>query len=87
LEVSFSHDHFYTYRKKATFDIPLKKPKYEILHIPFILFSICSFAQKRINTILFFRKNKSASYQETIAYYKLLADDFPTVEMKNGIDR
>jgi hypothetical protein len=55
LEVSFSHDHFYTYRKKATFDIPLKNRKYEILHIPFILFSICSFAKtNKYDT--FFRK-------------------------------
>ena len=51
----------------------------------FILFSICSFAQKTNKYDTFFEKgngNQSASYQETIAYYKLLADDFPTVEMK-----
>nr|WP_309756087.1 M14 family metallopeptidase [Flavobacterium sp.] len=51
----------------------------------FILFSICSFAQKTNKYDTFFEKgngNQSASYSETIAYYKLLADDFPTVEMK-----
>ena len=51
----------------------------------FLLFSIFSFAQKSNKYDTFFEKgngNQSASYPETIAYYKLLADDFPTVEMQ-----
>ena len=51
----------------------------------FLLFAIGSFAQKNNKYDTFFEKgngNQSASYQETIAYYKLLADDFPTIEMQ-----
>ena len=51
----------------------------------FLLFSISTFAQKTNKYDTFFEKgngNQSASYQETIAYYKLLADDFPTIEMQ-----
>ncbi|PIF63338.1 M14 family metallopeptidase [Flavobacterium sp. 11] len=51
----------------------------------FLLFSINSFAQKTNKYDTFFEKgngNQSASYQETIAYYKLLADEFPTIEMQ-----
>lgn len=51
----------------------------------FLLFSISTFAQKNNKYDTFFEKgngNQSASYQETIAYYKLLADDFPAVEMQ-----
>ena len=51
----------------------------------FLLFSISSLAQKTNKYDPFFEKgngNQSASYQETIAYYKLLADDFPTIEMQ-----
>jgi len=51
----------------------------------FLLFSISTFAQKNNKYDTFFEKgngNQSASYQETIAYYKLLADDFPTVEIQ-----
>jgi hypothetical protein len=51
----------------------------------FLLLAISSFAQKTNRYDTFFEKgngNQSASYQETIAYYKLLADDFPTIEMQ-----
>ena len=42
-------------------------------------------AQKKNKYDTFFEKgnrNQSASYAETIAYYKLLADDFPSIEMQ-----
>nr|WP_315211152.1 M14 family metallopeptidase [uncultured Flavobacterium sp.] len=51
----------------------------------FLLFSISTFAQKTNKYDTFFEKgngNQSASYQETIAYYKILADDFPTIEIQ-----
>lgn len=51
----------------------------------FLLLSICSLAQKKNKYDTFFEKgnrNQSASYAETIAYYKLLADDFPSIEMQ-----
>ena len=50
----------------------------------FLLLSICSLAQKKNKYDTFFEKgnrNQSASYAETIAYYKLLADDFTSIEM------
>ena len=51
----------------------------------FLLLAISSFAQKTNRYDTFFEKgngNQSASYEETIAYYKLLADDFPTIEIR-----
>nr|WP_121924400.1 M14 family metallopeptidase [Flavobacterium weaverense] len=51
----------------------------------FLLFSISLLAQKTNKYDTFFEKgngNQSGSYQETIAYYKLLAKDFPTIEMQ-----
>lgn len=51
----------------------------------FLVFTITSFAQKDNKYDTYFEKgngNQSATYQETIAYYKLLAADFPTVDMQ-----
>ena len=51
----------------------------------FLLFSISVFAQKTNKYDTFFEKgngNQTGTYQETIAYYKLLANDFPTIEMQ-----
>ena len=51
----------------------------------FLLFSFSTFAQKGNKYDTFFEKgngNQSATYQETIAYYKLLARDFPTIKMQ-----
>ncbi|MGO4771419.1 M14 family metallopeptidase [Flavobacterium sp. W22_SRS_FK3] len=48
-------------------------------------FTITFFAQNNKKYDTFFEKgngNQSASYEETIAYYKLLAHDFPTIQMK-----
>jgi hypothetical protein len=55
------------------------------LHYCLLLFSICSLAQNQNKYDTFFEKgngNQSASYPETIAYYKLLAKDFPTINMQ-----
>jgi len=49
------------------------------------LFTITIFAQNNKKHDTFFEKgngNQSASYQETIAYFKMLAADFPTIQMK-----
>ncbi len=49
------------------------------------LFTICISAQNNKKYDTFFEKgngNQSASYQETIAYFKMLAADFPTIQMK-----
>lgn len=51
----------------------------------FLLFSISVFAQKTNKYDTFFEKgngNQTGTYQETIAYYRLLANDFPTIEMQ-----
>ena len=51
----------------------------------FLLLSLTSFAQNTSKYDTFFEKgngNQSASYPETIAYYKLLADNFPTIKMQ-----
>lgn len=51
----------------------------------FSLFTITLFAQNNKKYDTFFEKgngNQSASYQETIAYFKLLARDFPTIQIK-----
>lgn len=50
----------------------------------FLVLPMTIFAQKDIRYSTFFEKgngNQSASYQETIAYYTLLAKDFPTIKM------
>ena len=51
----------------------------------FLLFSISILAQKTNKYDTFFEKgngNQTGTYQETIAYYQLLANDFPTIEMQ-----
>ncbi|WP_264551352.1 M14 family metallopeptidase [Flavobacterium sp. N2038] len=51
----------------------------------FSLFTITLFAQNTKKYDTFFEKgngNQSASYAETIAYFKMLAADFPTIQMK-----
>ena len=51
----------------------------------FLLFSISLLAQKNNKYVTFFEKgngNQTGTYQETIAYYKLLTNDFPTIEMQ-----
>ena len=51
----------------------------------FLLFSISLLAQKTNKYDTFFEKgngNQTGTYQETIAYYQLLANDFPTIEMQ-----
>ena len=51
----------------------------------FLLFSISVFAQKTNKYDTFFEKgngNQTGTYQETITYYRLLANDFPTIEMQ-----
>ncbi|WP_281632102.1 M14 family metallopeptidase [Flavobacterium luteolum] len=51
----------------------------------FSLFTITISAQNNKKYDTFFEKgngNQSASYQETIAYWKMLAADFPTIQMK-----
>jgi hypothetical protein len=53
--------------------------------IPLLLLTVSLFAQKTNKYDTFFEKgngNQSATYQETIAYYKLLANDFPTIKMQ-----
>lgn len=52
--------------------------------VAFLLFSVANFAQKDIKYATFFEKgngNQSATYQETIAYYTLLASDFSSIKM------
>ena len=51
----------------------------------FLLFSISLLAQKTNKYDTFFEKgngNQTGTYEETIAYYQLLANDFPTIEMQ-----
>ncbi|SEG38431.1 M14 family metallopeptidase [Flavobacterium urumqiense] len=53
--------------------------------IPLVLLTVSLFAQNTNKYETFFEKgngNQSATYQETIAYYKLLANDFPTIKMQ-----
>lgn len=53
--------------------------------IPFLLLTVSLFAQKTNKYDTFFEKgngNQSANYQETITYYKLLANDFPTIKIQ-----
>ncbi|MEO8515540.1 MAG: M14 family metallopeptidase [Flavobacterium sp.] len=50
-----------------------------------LLFSIVTTAQKNTKYETFFEKgngNQTATYQETINYYTLLAKDFPSIEMQ-----
>jgi len=50
-----------------------------------LLFTTTIFAQNNKKYDTFFEKgngNQSASYEETIAYFKLLAHDFPTIQIK-----
>jgi len=53
--------------------------------IPLLLLTVSLFAQKNNKYDTYFEKgngNQSPTYQETIAYYKLLANDFRTIEMQ-----
>jgi hypothetical protein len=53
--------------------------------IALLLFSMSVFAQKDTNQKTIFEKgngNQSATYQETIAYYFLLAKDFPSIKIR-----
>jgi hypothetical protein len=55
------------------------------LTISLLLLTLSLFAQKNNKYDTFFEKgngNQSATYQETIAYYKLLASDFPIIKMQ-----
>jgi hypothetical protein len=55
------------------------------LTISLLLLTFSLFAQKNNKYDTFFEKgngNQSATYQETIAYYKLLANDFPIIKMQ-----
>ncbi|MES2543548.1 MAG: M14 family metallopeptidase [Bacteroidota bacterium] len=55
------------------------------LALPILLFSIMAFAQKNNKYDTVFEKgngNQSATYQETIDFYMLLAKDFPTIKMQ-----
>ncbi|MNF51741.1 Zinc carboxypeptidase [compost metagenome] len=57
----------------------------QLLRFCFLLITVSIFAQKNNKYDTFFEKgngNQSASYSETIAYYKLLATDFPTIEIQ-----
>lgn len=53
--------------------------------ISFLLLTFSILAQKNSKYDTFFEKgngNQSATYQQTIAYYTLLAHDFPTIQMQ-----
>jgi len=53
--------------------------------ILFIFLTLSVFAQKNNKYSTFFEKgngNESATYQETIAFYKLLANDFPNIQIQ-----
>ena len=65
--------------------IPIKNLTMKLFTILFSLFTITICAQNNKKYDTFFEKgngNQAASYPETIAYYKLLATDFPTIQMK-----
>jgi hypothetical protein len=52
--------------------------------VAFLLFSLANFAQKEPKYSTFFEKgngNQSATYQETVDYYRLLVADFPSIKM------
>jgi hypothetical protein len=54
------------------------------LTVLFLLFSLANFAQNDTKYSTFFEKgngNQSATYQETIDYYTLLANDFPSIKI------
>jgi hypothetical protein len=56
-----------------------------LIAIALLLFSATLFAQKDANYETIFEKgngNQSATYQETIAYYSLLAKDFPSIKIQ-----
>ncbi len=57
----------------------------KFLALPLLLFSVIAFAQKNNKYDTVFEKgngNQSATYQETIDFYTLLAKDFPSIEMQ-----
>lgn len=63
----------------------LKTPNMRFFTLALLLVSCSIFAQNNSKYDTFFEKgngNQSASYSETIAYYKLLAADFPTIEIQ-----
>jgi hypothetical protein len=56
-----------------------------LITITLLLFSTALFAQKDANYKTIFEKgnrNQSATYKETIAYYSLLAKDFPSIKIQ-----
>jgi hypothetical protein len=57
----------------------------KLIRLCFLLITVSIFAQNNNKYNTFFEKgdgNQSANYQETIAYYTLLAHDFPTIKME-----
>lgn len=57
--------------------------KFLTIIISIVSFTIFAQNNKKYDT--FFEKgngNQSASYEETIRYFKLLANDFPTIQIK-----
>jgi hypothetical protein len=73
-----------TLKKILLLAYTIKKLDMRFLTVAFLLFSLTNFAQKDTKYSTFFEKgngNQSATYQETIDYYTLLATDFPTIKM------
>jgi hypothetical protein len=57
----------------------------QLIRLCFLLITVSVFAQKKNKYDTFFEKgngNQSATYQQTMAYYTLLAHDFPTIQMQ-----
>jgi hypothetical protein len=56
-----------------------------LIAITLLMFSAALYAQKTPIIRLFSKgQNQSATYKETIAYYSLLAKDFPSIQKKWG---
>jgi hypothetical protein len=67
------------------FDFSIKTKIMKLLTLFISVFTISIFAQNSKKYDTFFEKgngNQSASYHETITYFKLLAHDFPTIQIK-----
>jgi hypothetical protein len=53
-----------------------------LIAITLLMFSAALYAQRHNYKTIFERQNQSATYKETIAYYSLLAKDFPSIKIQ-----
>lgn len=88
MNYEFLENHLYSNRENKInyiWNLYFKKTKMKLITFSILLFSFSLLAQKNNKYDTYFEKgngNQSATYQEAIHYYSILAKDFPTIKME-----